>query len=84
MRVRQQPGWGARVRGGRCEIRVWVDNRAEVRMRKDTVFVRTLEGSKGRDEGSSCSQALPLPRGHPAEPGGFRSISVLRRQLAYE
>jgi hypothetical protein len=60
LRARQLPGWNAGAREGRCEIRVWVDNRAEVRMRGDTVFVRTLEGSKGRDEGSECSQPLPL------------------------
>ena len=59
MRVRQLPGWDARAREGRCEIRVWVDNRAEVRMRGDAIFVRTVEGSKGRDEGSECSQPLP-------------------------
>jgi hypothetical protein len=59
LRVRQLPGWDARAREGRCEIRVWVDNRAEVRMRGDAIFVRTVEGAKGRDEGSECSQALP-------------------------
>jgi hypothetical protein len=59
LRVRQLPGWDARSREGRCEIRVWVDNRAEVRMRGDAVFVRTLEGSRARDEGSECSQPLP-------------------------
>jgi hypothetical protein len=60
IRARQLPGWDARAREGRCEIRLWVDNRAEVRMRGDTIFVRTLEGSRGRDEGSSCSQPLPF------------------------
>ena len=50
---------GARAREGRCEIRVWMDNRAEVRMRGDAIFVRTVEGSRGRDEGSECSQPLP-------------------------
>ncbi len=60
LRARQLPGWDARAREGRCAIRVWVDNRAEVRMRGDTIFVRTLEGSKGRDEGSECSQPLPF------------------------
>src|SRR5882724_7743469 len=59
LRVRQLPGWDARTRESRCEIRVWVDNRAEVRMRGDQIFVRTVEGSRGRDEGSSCSQPLP-------------------------
>jgi hypothetical protein len=60
LRARQLPGWNAGAREGRCEIRVWVDNRAEVRMRGDTIFVRTLEGSKGRDEGSECSQPIPV------------------------
>jgi hypothetical protein len=59
IRARQLPGWDVRAREGRCEIRLWVDNRAEVRMRGDTIFVRTLEGSRGRDEGSACSQPLP-------------------------
>jgi hypothetical protein len=59
MRARQQPGWDVRAREGRCDIRVWVDNRAEVRMRGDTIFVRAMEGSRGRDEGSSCSQPIP-------------------------
>jgi len=30
LRARQLPGWNAGAREGRCEIRVWVDNRAEV------------------------------------------------------
>src|SRR5438067_441046 len=59
LRARQLPGWDARAREGRCEVRVWVDNRAEVRMRGDAIFVRTLEDSRGRDEGSECSQPLP-------------------------
>ena len=59
LRPRQLPGWDSRAREGRCEIRVWVDNRAEVRLRGDTVFVRTLEGAKARDEGSECTQPLP-------------------------
>ena len=59
LRTRRLPGWDSRTREGRCEIRVWVDNRAEVRMRGDSVFVRTIEGSKSRDEGSECSQPLP-------------------------
>jgi hypothetical protein len=59
LRPRHMPGWDDRAREGRCEIRVWVDNRAEVRMRGDTIFVRTLEGSKSRDEGSECSQPIP-------------------------
>jgi hypothetical protein len=60
VRVRQLPGWDARQREGHCQIRVWVDNRAEVRMRGDRIWVTTLEGAKGRDEGSECSQPLPF------------------------
>ena len=60
LHARQLPGWDARAREGRYSLRVWVDNRAEVRMRGDTIFVRTLEGSKSRDEGSECSQPLPF------------------------
>jgi hypothetical protein len=59
LRAKQLPGWDARAREGRCEIHVWVDNRAEVRMRGDQIFVRTLEGANSRDEGSECSQPLP-------------------------
>jgi len=60
LRARQQPGWDARQREGHCQIRVWVDNRAEIRMRGDKIWVTTLEGAKGRDEGSECSQPLPF------------------------
>jgi hypothetical protein len=60
LRVRRQPGWDARTREGRCDIRLWVDNRAEIRLRGDAVFVRTVEGARGRDEGSECSQPLPF------------------------
>lgn len=59
LRPRHLPGWDARTREGHCSIRVWVDHRAEVRMRGDTIFVRTLEGSRSRDEGSECSQPIP-------------------------
>lgn len=59
LRARQLPGWDPRAREGRCEIRVWVDNRAEVRMRGDGIFVKTVEGAKGHDEGSECTQPLP-------------------------
>jgi hypothetical protein len=37
-----------------------VDDRAEVRLRGDRIWVTTLQGAKGRDEGSACSQALPF------------------------
>jgi len=60
LRVRQQPGWDPRAREGRCEVRVWVDHLVELRMRGDGIFVRTLEGARSYDEGSACSQPIPL------------------------
>ena len=59
IRLGQQPGWDPRAREGRCEVHIWVDHHAEVRMRGDGIFVRTLEGGKSYDEGSKCSQPLP-------------------------
>ena len=60
LRARQLPGWDQTQREGRCHIRLWVDDRAEVRLRGDRIWVTTLQGAKGRDEGSECSQALPF------------------------
>lgn len=59
VRPRQLPGWDSGAREGRCAIRVWVDNRAELRMRGDGIFVTTLEGARAYDEGSECSQPIP-------------------------
>ena len=60
VRARQLPGWDPLQREGHCQIRVWVDDRAEVRMRGDRIWVTTLQGAKGRDEGSECSHPLPF------------------------
>jgi hypothetical protein len=60
LRARQRPGWDPQQREGNCQIRVWVDDRAEVRLRGDRIWVTTLQGAKGRDEGSECSQSLPF------------------------
>jgi hypothetical protein len=59
VRVRQMPGWDVRQREGHCQVRVWVDNRADVRLRGDRIWITTVEGAKARDEGSQCSQPLP-------------------------
>src|SRR5437899_9437207 len=60
VRLGQQPGWDPRAREGRCEVRMWVDHQAELRIRGDVISVRTLEGAKSYDEGSRCSQPLPF------------------------
>lgn len=59
IRLGQQPGWDPRAREGRCEVRMWVDHQAELRLRGDSISVRTLEGARSYDEGSRCSQPLP-------------------------
>ena len=59
IRFGQQPGWNPGAREGRCEVHIWVDHHAEVRIRGDGIFVRTLEGAKSYDEGSKCSQPIP-------------------------
>jgi hypothetical protein len=72
LRVGQKPGWDPRAREGSCELRVWVDHHAELRIRGDGIFVRTLEGARSYDEGSVCSQPVP-----------YHSIQDFRvRQLA--
>jgi|SRR5689334_1438755 len=58
-RIRQQPGWDPRAREGRCDVRMWVDHLAELRIRGDVISVRTVEGARSYDEGSQCSQPLP-------------------------
>ena len=59
LRLGQQPGWDPRAREGRCQVRVWVDHQAELRMRGDGILVRTLEGGRSYDEGSACSGPIP-------------------------
>ena len=59
VRLGKQPGWDPRAREGRCEVRMWVDHQAELRIRGDVISVRTLEGARSYDEGSRCSQPLP-------------------------
>lgn len=59
VRVGQQPGWNIGAGEGRCEVRMWVDHQAELRIRGDRILVRTVEGARSYDEGSACSQPLP-------------------------
>jgi hypothetical protein len=46
---------------GQCDIRVVVDNEANVSLTGDTVSMRTIQGRESRDAGSECN--APLPRG---------------------
>jgi hypothetical protein len=58
--MRHAPNWNPAARDGFCEVRVIVDNRAEVGLRGERVFVRTLEGAPAHDAGTTCT--APLPR----------------------
>ena len=45
---------------GQCDIRLQVDNEAEVSVRGDRVYVRTISGRDARDDGSECNEAFPV------------------------
>ena len=51
---------------GQCDIRLQVDQEAEVSVRGETVSIRTIAGRDARDDGSECNE--PLPSG---DVGGF-------------
>src|SRR3990167_7162464 len=44
---------------GQCDIRLRIDGEAEVSVRGDMVYLRTVNGRDGRDEGSECNEPLP-------------------------
>jgi hypothetical protein len=44
---------------GQCDIRLQVDNEAEVSLRGDSVYIHTISGREPRDDGSECN--LPFP-----------------------
>jgi hypothetical protein len=48
---------------GQCDIRLQVDDEVEVTVRGDLVYLRTIKGRDGRDDGSECNEPLP---NHPA------------------
>jgi hypothetical protein len=45
---------------GQCDIRLRIDGEAEVRLRGDQVYVRTISGRDGRDDGSECNEPAPV------------------------
>ena len=58
--MRHAPNWDPGARDGYCDVRVIVDNVAEVGLRGERVLVRTLQGAPARDAGTTCT--APLPR----------------------
>lgn len=57
---RQMKDWNEQGADGRCIIRVVVDDEADIELRGDEVRVRVLRGGSGRDDGSECTQWLPV------------------------
>jgi hypothetical protein len=45
---------------GQCDIRLQVDDQAEITVRGDTVSIRTISGREPRDDGSECNAPLPF------------------------
>ncbi len=58
-RVGRMPRGDVPFGKGQCNIRLRIDNEAEVRVNSDRVWIRTLSGLEARNEGSQCN--LPLP-----------------------
>ncbi len=58
-RVRQMTRNDIPFGTGQCDIRLQIDGEAEVSVRGDSVFIRTITGRDGRDDGSECNEALP-------------------------
>jgi len=44
---------------GQCDIRLKVDGEAEVTVRGDLIYARTISGRDVRDDGSECNEPLP-------------------------
>jgi len=47
---------------GQCDIRLRIDGEAEISVRGDLVYIRTISGRDGRDDGSECNEPLPNRR----------------------
>jgi hypothetical protein len=45
---------------GQCDIRLQVDQDAEISVRGDMVTIRTISGREPRDDGSECNAPLPF------------------------
>jgi hypothetical protein len=59
LRVAHASDWNLGASDGRCDLRIWVDERARVELRGDVVVVRSESGQRSYDQGSQCSQPLP-------------------------
>jgi hypothetical protein len=58
-RIAPAPGWNVAAADGMCRLRLWVDDRARVKLHGDQIVVETHSGKRSFDEGSVCTQPLP-------------------------
>jgi len=56
------PDWNLAADEGQCRLRIWVDDRAQIRLRGDQILVDTRSGRRSFDQGSVCNQPLPFHR----------------------
>lgn len=61
-RVGRAADWNLAAADGQCRLRIWVDDKARVQLRGDQIIVRTETGQRSYDQGSVCTQPLPLHR----------------------
>lgn len=58
-RVKQMSRNDVPVGVGQCDIRLQVDNEAEIRFHRDMVMIHTISGRDPRDDGSECNAPMP-------------------------
>ncbi len=58
-RPKEMRNYDPRSPEGRCILRVWIDDEADVELQGDQVRIRVIGGQAGRDDGSECSQPMP-------------------------
>jgi hypothetical protein len=63
-RITPAPNWNVAAVEGSCRLRIWVDDRARVKLHGDQIVVETDSGRRSFDQGSVCTQPLPA---HPVD-----------------
>lgn len=58
-RIARAPEWNVAAAQGMCRLRIWVDDRARVKLHGDEITVETDSGKRSFDQGSVCTQPLP-------------------------
>jgi len=61
-RLGRAQDWNPTAEVGTCHLKISVDDRATVQLRGDQVIVNTRAGKRSFDQGSVCTQPLPLAR----------------------